>query len=311
MNLIYCFCPADIPFVAATWLSLQKSNAVASIVFANEKLYDLLTHSIFESSAFKPPSSPYFFNTYHLHTNHCESVYLFTLGTLEICNLVLFYIRCSIPVYYRDCYIKHSNYPLRLVSPLHILLSRYPRIYCTRTLLIRQILYQIFRDPFRTSLFFAADSHCWLSLRYFNKLIPLSMAPLPFSKYFHVPPNSLVFTLSSTENNILINWQFFQSLPYQLYFKPHPYASSDYHNYPSYVLPLDGPPDINSYLFSTTSFLLGFFSFALTSTHRSISLAQIYYAALPKYLEVAYLSSVTFKPLNYKELAAILTQSLS
>ena len=132
-----------------------------------------------------------------------------------------------------------------------------------------------------------------------------NITPITFSPVISLPPKSLLFTLNSTENKIPIDWSFFKALNYNLYYKPHPLSTSDYSHYPDFVRPFASEIDPSQIEFGNNSFLVSFYSFSLSSTSQSISLARIYLKNIHPYFEL-YCNLASHSPSDLNQLSTLL-----
>ena len=236
---------------------------------------------------------------------NASSLYLFTMGSVEILRLISYAIDNNIRVLYRDCYFPSKYQHLRLIDPLSHLFSPYRSSFCPSRIVLKQAIRQLLTDPFRTTMYFSGDSHCWPTNELYDKLEYFELSPLALTTLFDCPSRSLLFTLNSTQNNIPIDWDYFYSSGYSLFYKPHPVPCSDYAFYPDYVKPMAANFDPSQIHFDDTSFLVSFYSFSLASTNQSISLANLYFNLIHP-LQRLYRDNAVFVPSTIDDLNSIL-----
>ena len=304
MIYIYSFCNADIRYVFSKWCELTRLGHDVLIITDQLSLKDKILN--LRSSNFQPPLVSDIVVTTRPYILHYKptSVYLFTLGTYLICNLVHDLISFSVPIFYEDCYFDISLYHVRLINPFIQLFSRYSSQICSKKRLIAQCLRQIFFDPFRQRFLFTGDGNVWLPPRYLSRLYPANVTFADFKTSSILPKRALLFVFSSTENCLPINWTFFQKLDLKLFYKPHPNPSCDYAHYPEFISPIYSGLDISSIEIPDSSYIVGFFSTSLSRSH-SISLAKIYHLYIFP-LTAAYLTKVSYCPQSFSELLQIL-----
>ena len=229
---IFSFCFADIPFVLSAWKHEAKHHEKPLILAASQKLRSRIIDLAFDNEVLMDYHSVVCDLSSSRNLASFSKIYLFTLGTLPICRIVLKALSAKVPVYYKDCYFSLLYYDYRLINPFFHILSGYRSALCSPIEVLKQLLRQIRHDPFRRKLYFSGDSHCWLSKSIVYNLCVCSLDPLRLRLKVTIPPKALIFTLNSTENNVPINWNFFQASGFNLYYKHHQLKSSDYSCYP-------------------------------------------------------------------------------
>ncbi len=233
--------------------------------------------------------------------------FLFTLGSKLTCSLAYRCIHLNKPIYYQDCYFDRAYLPERYQSPLLALLGLNHSSLCSWKTQLLQIVRQFIYDPFFTRYFFSADSHCWLTKKYVNRLLrmPPNILLLQDKKVATIPTRSIVFVLNSVDNDTLIPWEFFKALDFSCYYKPHPSVAQDYANYPSFIQPIYAQHRIEQIHFPSDSFLIGLTSNALSSTKQSISLCKLIDKEFNP-LRFQYALKSRFLPTNLHDLLSIL-----
>ena len=303
---IFSFCFADIPYVLAAWQKLSQSSQAPIIIYSSEALLGKILF-LNEAEQLQIPASSFIhFTRSALDSHKYECFYLFTMGTVEIINMILFATSNGIKVFYRDCYFPSQYQRMRLIDPLAHFLSPYRSSLCPSKTVLKQAVRQLIADPLRRTMYFSGDAHCWPTQSLFAKLDQISLNPLRLTTLLDFPSHSLLFTLNSTENSIPIDWDYFKLLGYSLFHKPHPLPSSDYAFYPDFVKPIASEVDPSQVFFDNTSFLVSFYSFTLASTKQSISLANLYLRSIHPLLRL-YRDNATYVPSTIYELDAILS----
>jgi hypothetical protein len=305
-SLILSFCYADIPYVLSVWQDLLPTDSNVKIICATKGLFNrlsLLLQSDFldlDVNSVSVSSDPL------LLVDSFSHVYLFTLGSRKIADLILKSQRLGKEVFYQDCYFSLDNYSLRLINPLRYLFSGRRSSICSTSLAFKQILRQLWYDPLRRSMIFSGDSHCWLRPDVVASLSSPNITPVKFSAKLFMPSKSLLFALNSTQNSLSIDWDFFRMLGYKLYYKPHPLPTSDYSFYPDFVKPYAEEIDPSQIYFGQDSFLVSCYSYSLASTPQSISLAKIFYDYIHPLLNL-YCNLASYTPSDYHQLSSLLS----
>ena len=306
---IFTFCFADIPYVLSAWQNCTRNNEIPIIFYQSKAHFDRICMISNAQNLQIPPSNLIQLNELESSLRYYHSIYLFTLGTSEIVNIILIAFRYNINVFYHDCYFEAEHQPLRLVNPLRHFFSRYRSTFCPPYICLKQVLCQLLYDPLRRNMYFSGDSHCWPTERLFKRLSQISISPLKLTPLFSLPPKSLLFTLNCTENDIAIDWNYFKATGYSLYYKPHPSPSNDYSCYPDYVAPIAANVDPGQISFTSSSFIVSFFSFSLASTKQSISLTAIYLNSVHPLMRL-YVDKASHVPLDTAQLTSVLDQAL-
>lgn len=305
-TLILSFCYADIPYVLSTWQQLSRDISDVQIICVNQGLLDRILQISQAESLDINSNSAFVSHDPASIVDLCSQLYLFTMGSLDIANVVLYCLHNGITVFYQDCYFDLDNYSTRLINPFWHLLSKYRASFCSPMTVVKQIFRQIWYDPLKRSVIFSGDSHCWIIPSIVARLPFPNVTPMRFTSKLSMPPNSLLFTLNSTENQLSIDWEFFKSSGYALYYKPHPLTASDYNRYPDFVKPFAERVDPAQIFFPENSFLLSFYSTSLASTSQSISLSNMYYKTIHPLLRL-YSSFAVYSPSTYEQLASMLS----
>ena len=307
---IFSFCFADIAFALSAWQKLTSINEKAVIFCYSQALYDRILLINGDLAAQIPKGCIRLLHDFQLAIEECDTIYLFTLGTLEIVKLISLSVSLDIKVCYTDCYFDSVHHSLRLINPLLHLFSSHRSALCPASDVLKQVVRQLLYDPLRQSMYFSGDSHCWPSKRLYKKLTYANVVPIKFPTVFNFPPASLLFTLNSTENEIPIDWSYFKESGFSLFYKPHPIPSSDYACYPDFVKPFTVNIDPGQIFFGSSSFLVSFFSFSLASTKQSISLAHLYLAEIHPLLRI-YLANAAHLPCEFSQLNSLLVSALN
>ena len=237
-----------------------------------------------------------------------DNIYLFTMGSKQIFDIVIKCQSLGKEVFYQDCYFSLEHYSKRFVNPLLYLFPKYRSHFCPPLVAIKQILKQLWFDPFQKSIIFSADSHCWPVFSIISSLSFPNIQPFRLTPVLSMPSKSLLFTLNSCDNKLPIDWDLFKSSGYDLYYKPHPLPSSDYAHYPYFVKPYAKDVDPSQIYFRNDSFLVSLFSFSLSSTIQSISLARIFHNNIHP-LNVLYCNLATYLPSDSDQLTTLLSRT--
>lgn len=277
--LILSLCHHDVPYVVYYYRILLSRGVDVSIGTDDP----VRRHSLQQLfiSEIKPPGrqplisyDPSIQTLFGIH----ENVLVFTLGTYEICNVIVQSLARESQILYIDCYFCDIQqvYHHRLVDPFAALFTHHcGHQLSSRFQLIKQLIKQLIYDPCRKTYYFSADSHCWLTKPTLARLRiePSSIDYTSFRKTHLVPPKSLIFVLGV--HDVLppsIDWSFWLASGFNLYFKPHPNPSMSYRYYPASIQPIFNHVSPLSIEFTADSFMIGFFSTALGYTKQSISL---------------------------------------
>lgn len=310
MDIIISACSADIPYVTAQMDKLQACGRQTMIVASSHTIIKNLSSSEFTQLNKISKHDIVFAQSFEkISLSGICALYIFTLGTLDLSKLVLRCLASMIPVYYQDCYFSRKEYDLRLIDPFCKLFDQSATEYCcTKPQLLMQILRQLRHDPLRLNYFFSGDSHCWLKRSIVDRLHDNNTQKAIYKKKILMPANSILFALSSRNASCDMPWQIFIDLGYSLFCKQHPRVENRF-IYPEFVKPLDCDLDINAIGYSHNSFLVGFASFALASTDRSLTLAIICNPIIPK-LNMKYVELARYKPETISQLIDILASSI-
>jgi hypothetical protein len=313
--VVFCLCIADIPLVLSAYIYNCSKGLNVDLYVANSKLQALLLDSAARTSP--EPTCLTFINIldrpsiFRAKFAFYDSMYIFTLGTYESCQLVVYALSNRITVFYQDVYMTTAEYPLRLESVIYALFFGPRFAQVTFRNLIGQLVRQFTRDPLFRHFYFSADYHCWLTTRTLRNTCEPTLFPATISPKIILPDFTLVFAFSSHDCPWEPDWAFFYSLPFQLVIKPHPFSASDYNLYPSGLAKLDIDQSIRDIFFGQTSFLISCSSTALAETKSSISLELLRSSTIYNPVTMTYAKRARFLPHSYNALYDILSSSAS